>query len=219
MNQSRPTFGTGLSPFPWGVEQRFLIAIETHRTGGHQQGLVDASYETGQVDDPSWGIISRPSMLVGEQVPYGRLASPQPKRDAALLGLKAFVVSGGPRAATPRPGDIRQLATLRELEDGWYDDDSIAPTHSAYSVSFQVLSLIAPTAHPSPFVAPLVDGGIELSWGNRGTDRLLVRIDASGDLRLVRAVRAATGELEYGEGISGSVNEVVERLVGLRFDS
>ena len=218
MSQSRSTFGPGLSSLPRYGGQHFQIVEELHRTGERQQDLVNAANETQQVDEPGWVIFGRPSTLT-EEFSYGCLAATQPTRYAMVRGIRAIVVSGGPRTAAPRQDDIRQLATLRELEDGWYDDDSIAPTHSAYSVSFQVLSLIAPTAHPSPFVAPLVDGGIELSWGNRGTDRLLVRIDASGDLRLVRAVRAATGELEYGEGISGSVNEVVERLVGLRFDS
>ncbi len=136
-----------------------------------------------------------------------------------VTGIEAFFVPGGTRTAAPRPDDICQLATLRELEDGWYDDESIAPSRSAYSVAYQVLSVIAPTDCPSPFAAPLVDGGIELSWGTRGTDRLLARVDVCGEIRLVRAVRAATGELEAEEGAAGCGNEVVDRLVGLRFDS
>ena len=158
-------------------------------------------------------------VLIGGQPAYSRVVLFVDPSATGELGKYAFVEMETSVPATPaeracRPEDERQLARLGELSDGWYDGTSIAPSEAAREAARDVLSAMASTQYPSPFVAPLVDGGVELSWGGPTTDRLLAAISPDGAVRYVRAMRSEGG-LEGGTAGDGGMGSVVSLLEGL----
>ena len=66
-----------------------------------------------------------------------------------------------------------QLDDLRNLKDGWYDGDGLAPSHEGLDwlearLSNEYLNLL-----PLPRIYPTVEGGVQLEWSIGSNDTSL----------------------------------------------
>jgi hypothetical protein len=73
---------------------------------------------------------------------------------------------------------IRDVAALRNLKDGWADEDSIAPTEAAVGDAVQFLAKL-PEGVPQPRISAAADGEIVIEW-RYGENEAVVGFDGDG---------------------------------------
>lgn len=72
-----------------------------------------------------------------------------------------------------------QLDDLRNLKDGWYDGDGLAPSHEGLDWLDARLSNEYPDHLPLPRIYPTFEGGVQLEWSIGPNDASL-EVNLSG---------------------------------------
>jgi len=75
--------------------------------------------------------------------------------------------------------DLR-LERLKKLNDGWLDEDSVAPTSTTLADAQKLLTILRAEGAPRPIISASDDGVIHFDWRN-GEKKASVRIEGDGE--------------------------------------
>lgn len=74
---------------------------------------------------------------------------------------------------TSRPAELdldAQIAKLKEMKDGWLDEDAKAPDFAGLDWLAVCLKKHGLTGYPFPYIYPTYEGGVQIEWHLRPWD-------------------------------------------------
>jgi len=115
-----------------------------------------------------------------------------------------------------RTTDLR-LDTIASLENGWLDEDSVAPSMDAIAVARKILQVVETCDLAYPDVSASGDGSVHLDWrGDNLKASLRIEFDGVFGYAIFKDGRYMPGKMRNDENESALPSELMEYLRGMR---